>query len=71
MKLIWFFLIILRTGKEDKMDINTTTIIAIIVGVLFPVTVTAVIIVFVVRKRNRKDSRRRQPLDIIKTGKIC
>lgn len=53
------------------MDTNTTTIIAIIVGVLFPVTVTAVIIVFVVRKRNRKDSKRRQPLDIMKTGKIC
>lgn len=54
-------------GKEEKMDTNTATIIGIIVGVLFAVTVTVVFIVFVVRKRNRKDSRGRQPLEISKT----
>lgn len=51
------------------MDTNTATIIAIIVGDLFAVTVTIIFIVFVVRKRNRKDSRRRQPLEITETGK--
>lgn len=54
-------------GKEEKMDTNTATIIAIIVGVLFAVIVTIIFIVFVVRKRNRKDSRRGQPLEITKT----
>lgn len=66
---VFYFLIILRPGKEKKMDTNTATIIAIIVGDLFAVTVTIIFIVFVVRKRNRKDSRRRQPLEITETGK--
>lgn len=51
------------------MDTNTATTIAIIVGVLFAVTVTIISFVFVVRKKNQKNSRRRQPLEITKTGK--
>lgn len=50
------------------MDTNTATIITIIMGVLFAVTVT-IFIVYVVRKRNRKDSKRRQSHEITKTGK--
>lgn len=49
-------------GKEEK---NTGTIIGIIVGVLFAVTI--IFIVFVVRKRNQRDSRRRQQLEIANT----
>lgn len=56
-------------GKKEKMDNNRSTIIAIIVGVLFAVTVTFISIVFVVRKRNQRDSRRRQTLEIAITGK--
>lgn len=51
---------------EEKMDTNTATVIGIILGVLFAVTVTFIFIVFVVRKRYQKDSRRRQPLEIAK-----
>lgn len=51
------------------MDNNTGTIIGIIMGVLFAVTVTVISIVFVVRKRNQRDSRRRQMLEIAITGK--
>lgn len=51
------------------MDTNTGTIIGIILGVLFAVTITIIFIVFVVRKRNQGDSRRRQPLEIANTGK--
>lgn len=50
------------------MDTNTATIITIIVGVLFAVTVPIIFIVFY-RKRNRKDTSRGQPLEITKTGK--
>lgn len=46
------------------MDTNTATTIAIIVGVLFAVTVTIISVVFVVRKKNQKNSRRRQSLEI-------
>lgn len=53
------------------MDTNTATIIAIIVGVLLAVTVTIISVVFVVRKKNQKNFRRRQPLEITKTGKNC
>lgn len=49
------------------MNTNTGTIIGIIVGVLFAVTI--IFIVFVVRKRNQRDSRRRQQLEIANTGK--
>lgn len=45
------------------MDNNTGTLIVIIVGVLFAETVTIISIVFVVRKRSQKDSRR-QTLEI-------
>lgn len=51
------------------MDNNTGTIIGIIMGVLFAVAVTVISIVFVVRKRNQRDSRRRQQLEIANTGK--
>lgn len=51
------------------MDITTGTIIGITVGVLFALNVTIIFIVFVVRKRNQRDSRRRQPLEIANTGK--
>lgn len=54
-------------GKDEKMDTNTATIIAIIVGVLLAVTATIISVVFVVRKKNRQNSRRRQPLEITKT----
>lgn len=53
-------------GKGEKMDTNTATIITIIVGVLFAVTVPIIFIVFY-RKRNRKDTSRGQPLEITKT----
>lgn len=53
--------------KEEKMDINTGTIIGITAGVLFALTVTIIFIVFVVRKRNQRDSRRRQPVEIANT----
>lgn len=53
--------------KEENMDNNTGTIIGIIMGVLFAVTVTVISIVFVVRKRNQRDSRRRQQLEIANT----
>lgn len=43
MFVVFYFLIILRRGKEEKMDTNTATIIAIIVGVLFAVTVTIIL----------------------------
>lgn len=51
------------------MDNNTGTIIGIIVVVLFALTVTIISIVFVVRKRNQRDSRRRHSLEIANTGK--
>lgn len=53
--------------KEENMDNNTGTIIGIIIGVLFAVTVTVISIVFVVRKRNQRDTRRRQQLEIANT----
>lgn len=51
------------------MDTIMGTIIGIIVGVLFAVTVTIISVVFVIRKRNQRDSRRRQPLKNANTGK--
>lgn len=67
--LVFYFSFISRPKTEEKMDTNTATVIGIILGVLFAVTVTFIFIVFVVRKRYQKDSRRRQPLEIAKPGK--